>query len=109
KARAEIDRLIQLARLSKCLTETTTNAVTSLGNGIADQVITPRMRDRFQEEIQKLAASRVRVDIVRSGGKYGSPQYQVKLFANDRAKVHSVLSEGEQTCVALAVFLAELA
>lgn len=109
KARAEIDRLVQLARLSKCLTETTTNAVTSLGNSIADQVITPRMRDRFQEEIQKLAASRVRVDIVRSGGKYGSPQYQVKLFANDRAKVHSVLSEGEQTCVALAVFLAELA
>lgn len=109
KAHAEIDRLVQLARLSKCLTETTTNAVTSLGNGIADQVITPRMRDRFQEEIQKLAASRVRVDIVRSGGKYGSPQYQVKLFANDRAKVHSVLSEGEQTCVALAVFLTELA
>lgn len=109
KARAEIDRLAQLARLSKCVTETTTNAVTSLGNSIADQVITPRMRDRFQEEIQKLAASRVRVDIVRSGGKYGSPQYQVKLFANDRAKVHSVLSEGEQTCVALAVFLAELA
>lgn len=109
KARAEIDRLVLLARLSKCLPETTTNAVTSLGNGIADQVITPRMRDRFQEEIQKLAASRVRVDIVRSGGRYGSPQYQVKLFANDRAKVHSVLSEGEQTCVALAVFLAELA
>jgi len=109
KARTEVDRLVQLARLSKCLTETATNAVTSLGNGIADQVITPRMRDRFQEEIQKLAASRVRVDIVRSGGKYGTPQYQVRLFANDKAKVHSVLSEGEQTCVALAVFLAELA
>lgn len=109
KARAEVDRLVQLARLSKCLTETATNAVTSLGNNIADQVITPRIRDRFQEEIQKLAASRVRVDIVRSGGKYGSPQYQVKLFANEKAKVHSVLSEGEQTCVALAVFLAELA
>jgi ABC-type proline/glycine betaine transport system ATPase subunit len=67
------------------------------------------VRDRFQEEIQKLAASRVRVDIVRSGGKYGSPQYQIRLFANETAKVHSVLSEGEQTCVALAVFLTELA
>lgn len=109
KARAEVARLAQLARISKCLTETATNAITSLGNGIADQVITPRMRDRFQEEIQKLAASRVRVDIVRSGGKYGSPQYQVRLFANDKAKVHLVLSEGEQTCVALAVFLTELA
>lgn len=109
KAKAEVARLVQLDRVTKCLTETTTNAVTSLGNTIADQVITPRIRDRFQEEIQKLAASRVRVDIVRSGGKYGSPQYQVRLFANDKAKVYSVLSEGEQTCVALAVFLAELA
>lgn len=109
KAKAEIERLVQLDRVSKCLTETATHAITTLGNTIADQVITPRMRDRFQEEIQQLAASRVRVDIVRSGGKYGSPQYQVRLFANEKAKVHSVLSEGEQTCVALAVFLAELA
>lgn len=109
KVKAEIQRLLQLARLAKCITETATNAVTTLGNGIADQVITPRMRERFQGEIQKLAASRVRVDIVRSGGKYGSPQYQVRLYANEKAKVHSVLSEGEQTCVALAVFLAELA
>ncbi len=109
KARVEVSRLVQLARISKCLTETTTHTVTSLGNSIADQVVTPRMRDRFQEEVQKLAAGRVRVDIVRSGGRYGSPQYQVRLFANEKAKVHSVLSEGEQTCVALAVFLAELA
>lgn len=109
KARTEVERLVQLGRIAKCITETTTNAVTKLGNDIADEVITPRMRDRFQKEIQQLAASRVRVDIVRSGGKYGSPQYQVRLFANDKAKVHSVLSEGEQTCVALAVFLAELA
>ncbi|WP_407116123.1 AAA family ATPase [Bradyrhizobium sp. LMG 9283] len=109
KARAEVTRLAQLDRIAKCLTETGTRAITTLGNNIADYVITPRVRDRFQEEIQKLAASRVRVDIVRSGGKYGSPQYQIRLFANETAKVHSVLSEGEQTCVALAVFLTELA
>ncbi|WP_354234622.1 AAA family ATPase [Bradyrhizobium sp. I1.8.5] len=109
KAKAEVARLAQLDRIAKCLTETGTKAITTLGNDIADRVITPRVRDRFQEEIQKLAASRVRVDVVRSGGKYGSPQYQVRLFANETAKVHSVLSEGEQTCVALAVFLTELA
>lgn len=100
KAKAEVARLAQLDCIAKCLTETGTKAITTLGNDIADQVITPRVRDRFQEEIQKLAASRVRVDVVRSGGKYGSPQYQVRLFANEKAKVHSVLSEGS---VALAV------
>jgi hypothetical protein len=109
KARKEMTRLGSLALLKNCLSETATNAITGLGNGIADEVITPRVRDRFQEEIQKLAASRVRVDIVRSGGKYGSPHYQIRLFANDKAKVGEVLSEGEQTCVALAAFLTELA
>lgn len=109
KTQVEIERLAELRRLALCLAETNTTEVTKLGNAIADHVITPKVRDRFQEEIQKLAASRVRVDIVRSGGKFGSPQYQVRLFANEKAKVHSVLSEGEQTCVALAVFLTELA
>jgi ABC-type multidrug transport system ATPase subunit len=46
---------------------------------------------------------------VRSGGKYGSPQYQVRLFAKPDAKVQDILSEGEKTCVALAAFLTELA
>lgn len=109
KAEKEVERLKALNLLKSCIVETATNAITSLGNTIADEVITPRVRDRFQEEIQKLAATRVRVDIVRSGGKYGSPQYQVRLFANDKAKVAQVLSEGEQTCVALAAFLTELA
>ena len=109
KAEAEIRRLVELVRIALCIGETNTAAITKLGNSIADEVITPRVRDRFQEEIQKLAAGRVRVDITRSGGRFGSPQYQVRLFANPKAKVHNVLSEGEQTCVALAMFLTELA
>jgi len=51
----------------------------------------------------------VRVEIVRSGGKICSPQYQVRLFAKPDAKVQDILSEGEKTCVALAAFLTELA
>ena len=78
------------------------------GHDIADNVITPKMRDQFQSEIVRLAAEKVRVEVVRSGGQFGSPQYQVRLFANPKAKVHIVLSEGEQTCVALAAFLTEL-
>ena len=47
--------------------------------------------------------------MVRAGGQYGSPQYEVRLLAKPDAKVADVLSEGEQTCVATAAFLAELA
>ncbi|MET4481990.1 DNA repair exonuclease SbcCD ATPase subunit [Bradyrhizobium sp. F1.13.3] len=107
--RKEVARLGTLRIVRRCADDMTTNAITKLGNDIADNVITPKMRDQFQSEIVSLAAEKVRVEIVRSGGQYGSPNYQVRLFANPKAKVHSVLSEGEQTCVALAAFLAELA
>ncbi len=67
------------------------------------------MRDRFQQEIVALAGNRVCVEVARSGGKFGSPQTEVKLKANPKAKVHDVLSEGEQTSAALASYLTELA
>jgi energy-coupling factor transporter ATP-binding protein EcfA2 len=107
--REEVDRLKSIHFLGECQGDTTTNTITKVGNDIADTVITPKLRDRFHEEIVKLAADKVRVEIVRSGGKYGSPQYQVRFLAKPDAKVHDILSEGEKTCVALAAFLTELA
>jgi len=108
-AETEVTRLGALQRVGNCLRDTATTAITRLGNEIADNLITPGMRDRFQHEIAELAGSRVRVEVVRSGGRFGSPQYEVRLYANPKAKVHDVLSEGEQTCVALASYLTELA
>jgi len=108
-ARAEIERLKTLKLTNDCLSETATNSITRLGNDIADNVITPKMRDQFQSEIVRLAADKVRVEVVRSGGQLGSPHYQVRFFANTKTRVQDVLSEGEQTCVALAAFLTELA
>lgn len=108
-AEAEVARLKSLSIVEKCLSAIATHSITRLGNEIADNVITPKMRDRFHAEIVKLAADRVRVECVRTGGRFGCPRYQVQFLANTQAKVHEVLSEGEQTCVALAAFLTELA
>lgn len=105
----EINRLKAIAFLDRCCKATGTTAISTVGNVIADDVVTPQLRNRFQTEIVGLAANKVNVEIVRSGGRYGSPQYKVQLFAKADAKVSSVLSEGEQTCVALAAFLTELA
>lgn len=105
----EVERLKTIRFLKECGDDTATNAITKLGNDLADTAITPKLRDRFQQEIVKLAADKVRVEIVRSGGKYGSPEYQVRLFAKPDAKIQDILSEGEKTCVALASFLTELA
>jgi hypothetical protein len=105
----EIKRLRELEFLERCVNQTNTAAITKLGNELADRVVTPKLQARFKDEIKKLAAEKVRVELVRSGGKYGCHEYQLRLSANPGAKVGGILSEGEQTCVAVAAFLAELA
>ena len=104
----EIKRLQEIDFLDQCIKETSTRKITTLGNTIADDVITPKIRDRFQKEIIGFVGNRVRVEMNRSGGKFGSPYYKVGFFSDPNADISDVLSEGEQTCVAMAVFLAEL-
>lgn len=109
KVKKEIARLKTVHILDKCLAATNTKPITELGNALAEQVLTPQLRDRFAEELISLAGSRVRAELTYAGGKTGTPQYQVRLIAKPTADVAQVLSEGEATCVALAGFLTELA
>lgn len=104
----EIKRLQEIDFLDQCIKETSTRKITTLGNNIADDVITPNIRDRFEQEIIGFVGNRVRVEMNRSGGRFGSPHYKVGFFSDPNADISDVLSEGEQTCVAMAVFLAEL-
>jgi energy-coupling factor transporter ATP-binding protein EcfA2 len=106
---AEHVRLASIAFLEMGCKDFGTTAITNLGNKLADDVVTPQLRDRFHDEVTSLVSNKVRVEITRVGGRYGSPQYQVRLLAKPDAKVLNVLSEGEQTCIALAAFLTEVA
>jgi len=105
---AEIDRLGKIDKIKKCVKDSSTRAVTQLGNTIADEIVTPKLRDSFLKEIIDLVGNRFRVEFEQAGGKYGSPQYKINLIANPKLDVSLILSEGEQTCVAIAAFLAEL-
>ena len=105
----ELRRLKKIRFLEKCLVDTKTNAITILGNTIADQIVTSKIRNNFEREIGELAGGKLRIELVRSGGRYGSPRYQVRLAGNPSAQVKSILSEGERTCVALAAFLTDSA
>ena len=107
--KGEIDRLLAVHRLDRCIEGTNTRSITELGTRLAETTITNQLRDRFAKELIDLAGSRIRAELSYAGGKTGKPQYQVRLIANPKAEVAQVLSEGEKTCVALAGFLTELA
>ena len=105
----EINRLKQMNSLKRCIEDLNTRSITNLGNRIADEMITPKMQDRFEQEIVRLVNNKVNVRTVRSGGEYGSPQYQIQFINNPEAPVYGILSEGELGVVAIAAFMAELA
>ncbi len=105
----EIKRLQDIDFLKECLKSTNTRSITTLSNKIADEVITPKIGECFQKEIKDLMGERVRVEFQRTGGKPGSPNHKLVLLSSPDTVLSTVLSEGEQTCVAMAVFLAELA
>ena len=105
----EISRLKRISSLQDCMQELGTRSITSLGNRIADEMITPQIQNQFRDEIARLVDSRLRVRIVRSGGEYGSPQYQIQFIDNPHARVYDILSEGELGSVAIAAFFTELA
>ena len=109
KVQEEIERLKKIHLLKECLADTKTAEVTKLGNDIADAVITRTLQAQFKEEIKKLAANRVKVELARSGGKLGLPHYQVRFSEKPKEKVGKILCDGEKTCIALAAFLTELA
>ena len=107
--KTEIERLNNLHMLNLCIKDLDTNSITRLGGKIADEVITPQVKTKFEEEITWLASNRMCVEVVRSGSKQGSPQFQIKFKNSPNEKIQTVLSDGEQSCVAIAAFLTELA
>lgn len=108
-AETEVARLKRLKLIEDCRRDMNTNLITRLGNKIADDVMSSPRKTLFENEISALANDRIHVEIVRSAGGQGSPRYQVNLANSPKSKVHEVLSEGEQNCVALAAYLTELA
>lgn len=105
----EIKRLSEISLLNDCIKDTKTTIITTLGNKIADEVITPKIRDCFQNEITNLVGNRVQVKLERHRSSRGVPKYKLSFPSKPNIDLPTVLSEGEQTCVAMASFLAELA
>lgn len=104
----EIERLRRLTSLQRCIQDLNTRSITNLGNKIADEMITPQMQGKFQDELTRLVGNKIRVETVRSGGEYGSPQYQIQFMDSPETPVYDILSEGEFVIVAIAAFMAEL-
>ncbi len=106
-----VDRLIEIALLKDCMTETKTNRITAKSKSLAKEHVTDQLRNTFADEIKKMdqGVRRLNVELVATAGEFGASYYRVQLVGATDADVGTVVSEGEHRCIALAGFLSELA
>lgn len=107
--KTEIEKWLEVDQKEKFLrtkeSEINTNAVTRLSNTAHDQLLTTELDKAFKEELELLGYKNLEVNLVKARGGKGSNS--TKLILKDRDSIHSILSEGEQKAVGLALFIAE--
>jgi hypothetical protein len=105
---AEIQRLKKIAAFSLAMQDADTNRITRKTTEISKALVTDTIRDAFAAETTALSIADRRLELTQETSGYGSTKFKLSLIRSPKAKVASVLSEGEHRCVALAAFLAEL-
>ncbi|MEP0071384.1 MAG: AAA family ATPase [Marinomonas sp.] len=102
----EIKRLKQLHLIENLLQSAKTTSITRKVSEIAKQGSVGKLQDTFLQELVKLSFKHLEVQTATSG-KAGQSVLEIKL-SNNKAKIPTIASEGEQKCIALAGFMAEL-
>ncbi len=88
---------------------TNTQQLSVKKSALADELITSAYIQRFNDELIKLGASRVPVELVKSRTEHGRVYHQIRLKdCCEKAPSAEVLSEGEFRIVSLAAFIADM-
>ncbi len=105
---AEIERKKRLAAYELCLNDTRTHAITQKSTAVTRSVVTQTLKDNFKKELARLAFQSIEVELTEVGGAEGVLYHKLILTRAPGVDLPSVVSEGEQRCLAIAAFFAEL-
>lgn len=105
---SEIDRKKRIAAYEQCLTDTRTQTITQKSSAVTRTVVTQRLKNSFQTELQGLAFRHVEVELKEVGGAEGVLYHKLVLSRAPGVDLPKVVSEGEQRCLSIAAFFAEL-
>ncbi|MCY4589919.1 MAG: AAA family ATPase [Alphaproteobacteria bacterium] len=105
---AEIERKRKHAAYELCLRETRTNAITHKSTVLTRKVVTEELRKGFRRELSSLGFRHIEVELEEAGGADGVLYHKLVLTRAPGVELPQVVSEGEQRCLAIASFFAEL-
>ena len=104
----EIERKLKHAAYELCLRETRTNAITKKSTLLTRKAVTEELREGFRRELSSLRFRHVEVELEEAGGADGVLYHRLVLARAPGVELPKVVSEGEQRCLAIASFFAEL-
>jgi len=106
----EIARLKQVQQYEEWLKQTNTRSISLESDAVSEKLITEAYVTRFNNELKKLEAARIEVELIKSGATKGHTKHKIRLKNLKIAgeKVSDILSDGEKRIVSVAAFLADV-
>jgi len=104
----EIERKKKVAAYGLCLNDTKTQTITQKSTAVTRTAVTQKIKKSFQDELSKLAFRHVEVELKEVGGTEGVLYHKLVLTRAPGVDLPRVVSEGEQRCLSIAAFFAEL-
>ena len=104
----EIERKRKHAAYGLCLEDTRTQAITQKSTAVTRNTVTQKLKQSFQNELSKLDFQQVEVELKEIGGTEGVLYHKLVLTRAPGVELPKVVSEGEQRCLSIAAFFAEL-
>ena len=105
----EIERLKLIQQYDGLISLTNSRPISTKASSIAEEIITESFVSRFNAELNKLGANKIRVELVKAKMAKGTPYHKIQLkSAKYNLPIDTVLSEGERRIVTLAAFLADV-
>ncbi len=105
---SEIERKKKIAAYELCLNDTKTQMITQKSTAVTRTAVTHKLKNRFQDELASLAFRHVEVELKEAGGAEGVLYHKLILTRAPGVDLPRVVSEGEQRCLSIAAFFAEL-
>jgi energy-coupling factor transporter ATP-binding protein EcfA2 len=104
----EIERKKKVAAYELCLNDTRTQTITQKSTAVTKTAITQKLRRCFQDELRRLGFRQIEVELKEVGGEQGILYHKLVLPRAPGVELPRVVSEGEQRCLSIAAFFAEL-
>jgi energy-coupling factor transporter ATP-binding protein EcfA2 len=102
-----VSRLKHQAMLKKCLSSVKTNAISLKSSELAEKVVSKELSDALNREFKLLGVGTLSVSL-RSRSDKGKALHKLKLELPQSRSPRDILSEGEQSAIAIGSFLAEV-